>query len=350
MDKWRFIDTGLMDAPTNMALDEILLNAVDAGEAPATIRIMRFSPVCVLVGFNQNVHDEVNVDYCRKHEIMINRRITGGGTILMEPSTIGWELVADKRLLPVGRIEDIYEFLCSGVVNALHKIGVHAAFRPHNDIEVGGRKISGTGGTEMGHTFLFHGTILVDFGLELMLDCLITPLEKLQDKGISTMRERLTWLSRELETVPDANTIIDALKDAFTELFGIETVQGDLTNYEKKELKSRLACFESDEWRFGRGHKGKAQRKFVYKAPGGLIRVFAMVDRDIISNIVINGDFFSYPSRLMQDLEAFLKNCRISDLNRKVVKFFEKNEWRIPGVAPDDFVAAIKGAVEVGEI
>jgi lipoate---protein ligase len=348
MKGWRVIDTGIIDAPANMALDEVILHAVDEGKAPSTLRIMRFDPPCVLVGYNQNVDDEVKVEFCKENGVPINRRITGGGAILMEPSTVGWEIVAGKGMLPGGSIEDIYAFLCKGCVNALRTLGVPAAFRPHNDIEVNGKKISGTGGTEYGNTFLFHGTILVDFGVELMLNSCVTPLEKLQDKGISAMRERLTWLSRELETVPEADAIIDALIISFSELFGIAAERGSLNEYERGKLAERLPYFQSGEWVFGRGHKGKAHLNFAYKAPGGLIRVFPVVDRGFISSVIINGDFFSYPSRLILDLETCLKNCRISDLENKVDAFFASREWHIPGVRPDDFVTAIRRAVENG--
>ena len=346
MKEWRIIDTGIIDAPTNMALDEVILHAVETKDAPSTLRIMRFSPPCVLVGYNQCVEDEVKVGFCRDNGIPINRRITGGGTILMEPSTVGWEIVASKDMLPGSSIEAIYKFLCDGCVNALKMLGVNAAFRPHNDIEINGRKISGTAGTEYEKIFLFHGTVLVDFGIELMLNALNTPLEKLQDKGISTMRERLTWLSREMTNVPDADTIIDALIKSFSSLFGIKAEQGCLTAYEQEKLEERLPFFQSDAWIYGRGHQGKKQQSFAYKAPGGLIRVFPIIDRGYISSVVINGDFFSYPSRLILDLETHLKNCRITELSEKVNGFFDSREWRIPGVKPEDFVLAIQGAIE----
>lgn len=347
MNEWRIIDTGIIDAPINMALDEIILHEVNSGKSPNTLRIMRFAPPCVLLGYNQNVYDEVKVDYCIEHGIPINRRISGGGTIYMEPSTVGWEIVASKDMLPSKSIEEIYKFLCGGCMGALKMLGVDAAFRPHNDIEAGGRKISGTGGTEYGNTFLFHGTVLVNFSLEVMLEALNTPLEKLADKGLSTMSERLTWLSRELDAVPDADEIISALLKSFSSLFGISGRKGSLTEYEKEQCKSRLPYFQSEAWIFGRSHKNKTSESAAYKAPGGLIRVFSVVDRNFISSIIINGDFFAYPSRLIPDLETSLKNCRVSDLENKVAAFFGSCEWHIPGVTQDDFVAAIKAALGI---
>jgi len=338
MKKWRFIDTGIISASENMALDECILCSVDSEEAPNTFRIMRFSPTCVLVGRNQNVFDEVNLDYCNDNDIPVNRRITGGGAILMQPSTIGWELVARKDILPGKKIEDIYRFLCGGVVDALNTLGVDAAFRPHNDIEVNGRKISGTGGTEYGDTFLFHGTILVDFDIESMLKCLNTPLEKLQDKGISIMEDRLTWLKNE-----SAGRIIKALRSSFSSLFRVEMQSGSLTPGEKRLLEEREAFFKSDSWIFG---LTKQKTNHIFKAPGGTIRVFPVINRGYISSIIITGDFFAYPSRLIPDLEGALKNCRVKDIRERIKKYFYTRDWDIPGVTPDDFILAIESALK----
>ncbi|MBW2618410.1 MAG: lipoate--protein ligase family protein, partial [Deltaproteobacteria bacterium] len=49
----RLLDTGLLPAAENMALDGIILDEVEAGHSPPTFRLLRFDPPCVLVGYNQ---------------------------------------------------------------------------------------------------------------------------------------------------------------------------------------------------------------------------------------------------------------------------------------------------------
>ena len=96
----------------------------------------------------------------------------------------------------------LYRALCTAVSNGLRKLGLAAEFRPRNDIEIDGRKVSGTGGMEEGDAFLFQGTLLVDFDLETMIKSLRIPVQKLAAKELDSMRERVTWLSRELGHVP----------------------------------------------------------------------------------------------------------------------------------------------------
>lgn len=155
---WRLLDTGPRSAAENMALDEAILEARSQDLIPDTLRFLQFRPPCTLVGYLQSVEQEVRLDFCRTHGIDISRRITGGGALFWDESQLGWELYAPvgHPLLP-RRLEDLYAFLCQGAVGGLKRLGVHAAFRPQNDVEVDGRKISGTGGTEMNGAFLFQG-------------------------------------------------------------------------------------------------------------------------------------------------------------------------------------------------
>ncbi|WP_338833251.1 Lipoate-protein ligase LplJ [Moorella humiferrea] len=345
--EWRLLDTGLLPAGTNMALDAVLLEAINKRLSRNTLRFLRFLP-CVLVGYNQNVYDEIDVEFCRSNGLAINRRLSGGGAILMDPGILGWELVASKDVIDGwGSIEETYRLLCEGCIKALDRLGIKAQFRPHNDIEINGKKISGAGGTELGSAFLFHGTILIDFRLDTMVKALRIPAVKLADKGIHSLRERLTWLSRELAQVPTLDEIKEAVVAGFQEMLGVSFQQEGLSAYEQKELEQKLPWYNSDEWIYGHRKAGwQAMGTSSHKAPGGLIRVDLCLDRqrDIISGLLITGDFFAYPPRLIADLEATLKNCRLNALQKRVQAFFAGREYYLPGVTPDDFILAIKAA------
>ncbi len=186
---FRVIDTGHLSAAENMALDEAMLEARAEGSIPDTIRFLSFRPHAVLVGQFQTVEKEIREDYCRANGIDINRRITGGGALYWGSSDIGWEIFSarDGRF-GVSRVEDYYRIFCSAVASGLKSFGVDASFRPRNDIEAGGRKISGSGGTSSGDAFLFQGTLLVDLDIEFMLRCLRVPVEKLSYSEINSLK------------------------------------------------------------------------------------------------------------------------------------------------------------------
>lgn len=354
--EWRLLDTGPRSAAENMALDEAILQARVQGLAPNTIRFLEFDPSAVLVGYHQSVEQEVREGFCVENGIDVNRRITGGGSIYFGSRTLGWEIVASKSDLatkiPSFAGQGTFEQLCRGVVRALGSLGVEAEYRPKNDIEVGGRKISGTGGTERDGAFLFQGTLLVDFDVDTMLRALRVPVMKLKDKEIEAVRDRVTCLRWELGYAPAAEEIKAAIAGGFEETFNLHLVPGGLTETESRLFAECLPYYGSEDWIHlrRRPREDVVEVKSVAKTPGGLIRVSLSLDRPagVIKTILITGDFFVFPSRAVMDLEARLKNTlsREDDVRGVVYGFFEETGARILGVSPGDLVALIMEALD----
>lgn len=345
---WHLIDTPPISAAENIALDDALLKARSENLIPDTLRFLQFSPCCVLVGYHQSVEQEVRETFCNEHGIEINRRITGGGAIFFDESQLGWELIAAKSSFPYSRNE-LYGKLCDGVIIGLEKLGVNAKFRPKNDIEVNGRKISGTGGTESGGALFFQGTLLVDFDTNLMLRALKIPVEKLKDKDVDFVKDRVTCLKRELGKIPPPEEIKQKLKEGFMEAFDIEFEDFCLTKSDENLLNIGVDKFSSREWIYGkRKYPGKEVLRAVHKAKGGLIRVFVSVAGKRIREILITGDFFAYPKHAIYDLEAEFKNVPPDSENIEniILNFFGRKNCEIPGVSPGDFIKVITEAVE----
>jgi len=349
MQTWRLLDTGKRTAAENMCLDEGILEARAKGFVPNTLRFLQFRPHCALVGFHQSVEQEIREDYCKQMGIDINRRITGGGAIYFGEDTLGWELIAGKDVASRD-IHSLYRTLCEAAIDALHSLGIDASFRPVNDIEVQGRKISGTGGTEAHDAFLFQGTLLIDLDIRVMLRALRIPTEKLKDKEIDSLKERLTCLKWELGKIPSMKMVKDAILKGFSKTFGMEFEAAGLTRWEKDYLHENLEKYQSTDWVYKVRRPLKDERFLysVYKAPGGLIRLSVLVDdaRDCIKMILITGDFFAYPKRAILDLEARLKNCACKKIEETVFSFFREKRPEMPGVGPDDFVRAIHEALQ----
>jgi len=336
-----------------MALDEVVLKARAQNRVPNTVRFLQFLPRCTLVGYHQAVEQEIRVDYCHDHGIEINRRLTGGGGLFWDESQLGWELIAwqDDDRFP-RRVEELYELLCRGTIRGLAKLGVHAAYRPKNDIEVNGRKISGTGGTSLDGAFLFQGSLLVDFDVETMMRALRIPTEKLKDKEIESVRERVTCLSWELGAAPPLDQIKSAMAEGFAEVLGVDLEPGPLTGFERELLTERLPYFQSEEWVYGvrRPLVQRSELRGVYKSPGGLIRASLLVNAQArrIREVFITGDFFAYPRRTILDLEARLKGVRadVEAVSTIVEAFFATEDIQIPGVTAADLVRTLGEALE----
>jgi len=235
MEQWTILDTKVRTAAENVALDDTLLTCRNKNLIPNTIRLLQFSPNAVLVGFHQSVEQEVRIDYCKEHGIDINRRITGGGTIYLDKPQIGWELIASRKhpLIPKD-IDELYERMCECTVKGLNQLGVN----------------------------------------------LRIPIEKLKDKELESARERVTCLKWELGYLPSIETIKDALKKGFSEVFNVELVNREITEKEKELLKDKIKHIQSDSWIYGVRRPIEHRRVLtsIHKAPGGLIRTSLVAD------------------------------------------------------------------------
>jgi len=353
MQIWRLLDTGKRSAAEDIALDDVILKCKSNKLIPNTIRFLQFDPPAVLVGYHQDVEHEVRLDYVKKNHIDVNRRTTGGGAIYFDRTSLGWEIIASKDSLPhYHGLDDLFKIMCDGPVRALNELGIRAGFRSKNDIEVDGRKISGTGGVELGDAFLFQGTLLVDFDVENMIRALRIPIAKLKDKELRTARERVTCVKWELGYQPTYSIIKRALVTGFEQAFTIKLAAGRLTVAEKEGLRQALPTFQSDEWIYldRRPINEAAVLQAIDKRPGGMIQVSIALDTrtDCIKSILITGDFFAFPSRAILDLEAALKftACNRESVQSIIDNIFTTNRLHILGVTPNDLTNLILEAAD----
>ncbi len=348
--RWRLVDTGVRTAAENMALDRAILDARIAGRVPNTLRFLQFDPPAVLVGHHQSVGQEARVDWCQRNGVDLNRRLTGGGAIYFDPTQVGWEIVA--RLEDFGRVsmEQLTGTICHAAARGLRSLGIDAAFRPRNDIEVDGKKISGTGGTMEDGVFLFQGTVLTDFDIEAMLLALRIPTEKLTEKGLETARDRVACLRDLLDPMPTLAQVRQALADAFAAELGVVFDPEPLTRWERDRTAEIVADFEHPEWVHMVQEPADGKRVFrsIHKRPGGLLRIHALVDTDRswLRQVLITGDFFMSPRRAIRDLEAALKDTPFPEIRARVLAFFEERAVDVVGLVPDDFWQAIRLAIE----
>ncbi|MEK6679115.1 MAG: DUF116 domain-containing protein [Nitrospirota bacterium] len=350
MTIWRLLDTGVKSAAENIALDYALLQTRAKDCSANTVRFLQFNPPCALIGFHQTIEQEIRTDFCNENGIDINRRITGGGAIYFDATQLGWEVIASRRDFGNISIHELTEKICNAAASGLKRLGTNAEFRPRNDIEVNGKKISGTGGVFDGEAFLYQGTILVDFDAEAMLKALRIPTEKLTAKGLSSAKERVTSVKAELGYLPSLDKIKDALIAGFAEAFSIKLEKGGLTGEELSLYNEKIEYFKSKKWIYSvQEPSDKMQMVYsVYKKDGGLIRVNLKVDvqRQIMKQALITGDFFINPPRFILDLEAALKDASVESVITITENLFDKMKPEMLQLSKYDFIDSIRLATE----
>ncbi|MDP1537602.1 MAG: biotin/lipoate A/B protein ligase family protein [Burkholderiales bacterium] len=349
MIQWRVIDTGLRPAAQNIALNRALLEARQAEEIPSTLRFLRFTP-SALLGYHQSAEQELNLEYCREHGITVQRRITGGGAIYFDETQIGWELYLHKRDLGTADMQLISQRICHAAATAISALGVDARFRPRNDIEVDGRKISGTGGAFDGDALMFQGTLLIEFDVEKMLRVLRIPAEKLSDKAIASARERVANLKDLLGRRPDTALIRGNMVEAFESEFGVEFTEGDLTLSEDRRYREALREIDHPDWvgLISRPVADMPILEAAQKFAGGLLRAAVTFDvqTQTLRQVWFTGDLFVNPRRTVADLEAVLRDLPLDRLQQKVESFFASRAVDMLTLTPADFIAVVRLALQ----
>ena len=194
--RWRFIALEARNAGSNMAVDQAVMEGVAKGLSEPTIRFYRWQPSAVTIGRFQSMMDEVDVGRCAEAGVSYVRRITGGGAVYHDyEGEITYSVIAPESCFPKG-IRESYAFICAWVVSGLAGVGIKAEFVPINDIITEGRKISGNAQTRRDGVLLQHGTILYNLETVKMFSLLKISKEKMSDKLIKSVEERVTCVSR----------------------------------------------------------------------------------------------------------------------------------------------------------
>ena len=256
MEEFRFIDLETHDAFTNMAIDEAIMLAMKEGKAPPTLRLYRWKPSAVSIGTFQGMNDEVDVEFCKSKGIDFIRRITGGGAVYHDfTGEVTYSIIMPREHpLALKDILESYKLLCGGIVRALSHLDIkNGEFKPINDVTVGEKKVSGNAMTRRHGCVLQHGTTLLDLDVNLMFTILKVPQEKISDKMISDVKERVT----SIQEILNRHVLIDELRIAlargFSEALDIELVQGKLST-EEQQTAEKLAKekYSTEAWNFSR--------------------------------------------------------------------------------------------------
>ncbi|WP_226676826.1 lipoate--protein ligase [Rossellomorea aquimaris] len=294
-----FIDNkGITDPRINLAIEEYALKNLDINESYLLFYINEPS---IIIGKNQNTVEEINTDYVEKQGLHVVRRLSGGGAVYHDLGNLNFSFITKDD----GESFHNFKKFTEPVVTALHKLGVKAELSGRNDIIAEGRKISGNAQFSTKGRMFSHGTLLFDSEMENVVSALRVKKDKIESKGIKSIRSRVAniseFLSEKMTIEEFRSTLLDYIFD------GSDVEEYVLTEEDWKRIHAlSKERYQNWDWNYGKSPKFNLQHS--HRFPVGSIDVRLEVNKGKIENCKIYGDFFGVGN--VNDIEEKLIGTR----------------------------------------
>ena len=312
----------------NLALEEYLLTSTDF----ELIMLWRNSK-SVIIGNNQNAVEEIDVDYVRDREIQVIRRLSGGGAVFHDLGNINYTIIRSYKDNNFGG----YEAFAYPVCEYLHSLGIKAEFSGRNDLVIDGQKFSGNAQTVKNGRIMHHGCILFDADFSDLANALKPKNEKIESKGVKSVRSRVTNISSHLTSSMTAGQFYDGLGEHF--FTSSENVVKYTLSAEDVAAAHLLADqkYSSWDWNFGKSPAYNRESSKRYRF--GTVEAKINVTAGVIDDICLFGDFFGILSK--SELEGLLRNVpHERDAIKRVLEDIDIGAY-IHGMAAEDFLGLL---------
>jgi len=244
---WRFLNTGRHSPGMNMALDEAIWLACEAGTAVPTLRVYGWHPPALSLGYAQSVFKEVNVAACRRYGIEIVRRPTGGRAVLHDDEVTYSVVMPITSQESTRTLTEHYHLIGLALAEAFTHLGLAVRLaRPQRlvnerqtpspacfaalsryELSVSGKKLVGSAQKRGQHALLQHGSIPLSLDRQRLFQCLKVPPaqhDALVQEAYTTM-----IAVHEATTAPLAmSDIHEALRKGFATTLATPVVEGEV--------------------------------------------------------------------------------------------------------------------------
>lgn len=246
----------------------------------------------VIVGRNQDLEKEVNLDYCRENGIQFYRRRSGGGCVYADTHNIMLSFVT-----PSTDVTETFARFTARVAARLRAIGIDARPTGRNDIVVGDRKISGNAFYHLPGRSIVHGTMLFDTDVTHMLNAITPSRAKLESKQVKSVQSRIITAS---ELIPGMT--MGEFHARLTDGFSDSSLT--LTDDQVAEIGQIERNYYRPEWTYGNRHRSDAsgrvyERTRRFDSVGEITAAVALSPDGNISSLNLFGDYF-----MTADLDA----------------------------------------------
>ncbi len=212
---WRMIKTDPLPGALNMALDEVLLDSVQAGTSPPVVRLYRWQPQTVTLGYSQRGVGQVNPAFCKAEGIDIVRRLTGGRAVLHDQEVTYSVISRQEGIFSFGILEN-YRTIAAVLLHCLKRFGLNAEIAGRHagttsdskveqsacftapaqfEITCSGKKICGSSQKREQDCFLQHGSIPINIDLHKLFCALNNDMSACVETGAARLGEKVGWVN-----------------------------------------------------------------------------------------------------------------------------------------------------------
>lgn len=236
----KYLDLTLPSPEANLAFDHALLDLCEEGREESVLRVWEPNSAFVVLGYANRARDEVHLDRCRRLEIPVLRRCSGGGTVLQSAGCLNYALVlhidSDPQLETITgtnrHIMGAHRDVIASLINAV--VTIEGA----TDLAVGDLKFSGNAQRRKRNCLLFHGAFLLGANIDLMEQVLRPPTKEPDYRRRRSHRDFVRNLD-----LP-ADSVKKALQDRWAAGPPLREIPWDAID---RLIKER---YGSDEWNF----------------------------------------------------------------------------------------------------
>lgn len=279
-----YLNLDTTDAAWNLAAEQYIFDALPRDRSYV---MLWQNAGAVIIGKYQNTLAEINAEYVREHHVQVVRRLSGGGAVYHDLGNLNFSFITDAEHL--GTID--LKLFCRPVIRTLHSLGLPAELNGRNDMTLAGKKFSGNSQYLRQGRVLHHGTILFDSDLDAVECALHADADKLQSKGVSSVRSRVTNL---LPCLREPMSLSEFREKLLAEILrenpGEPYVFSEADRQAIEAIRrQRYACWD---WNYGRSPAGSMEKKRRIEGCG-TVSAFLSTDRGRIRTLNFRGDFFS---------------------------------------------------------
>ncbi|MFP4181757.1 biotin/lipoate A/B protein ligase family protein [Thiohalospira sp.] len=351
----RVLDFDYQSAYRSQAVYHGVAHAMGPDDDPVVTLVNPEDPY-VCVGLHQDVELEVDQAWCQEQGLPIIRRHVGGGAVYLDRDQLFFHFIYPMARAP-RFVADIYVHFIEPVLRTYRRFGIPATFRPVNDIHVEGRKIGGTGAATIGEATVMVGSFMFDFDVEAMARSLRVPSEKFRDKLRSGMADYITTFRRELGEPPSREAVRDTFLEEVAAALEVTPELDEPGPEEQASIAEQEQALQDPEWTWQQGRKfveggvkiaaGTHLTEGAHKAEGGLLRARLLEKDDHIVELGLSGDFTVFPEDGIDRLAVALHGQPVDEegLTAAAAQAMGALGLDIPGVGPEDVVAAILAAL-----